>query len=120
MCSATRGSFARAPGPTASCARARTRSRAGPPRSSRTSWPSGSSACPSSAEGSGVNFDFSDDQQAIKRTAKELLANRFTAEKVRELAEAGRYDDDAWRELSELGWPGIFIPEEHGGQGLGT
>jgi alkylation response protein AidB-like acyl-CoA dehydrogenase len=67
-----------------------------------------------------VNFDFSDDQQAIKRTAKELLAERFKMERVRELAEEGRYDDAAWNELCELGWPGIFIGEEHGGQGLGT
>jgi alkylation response protein AidB-like acyl-CoA dehydrogenase len=67
-----------------------------------------------------VNFDFSDDQHAIKRTARELLAERFRMEKVRELADAGRYDDDTWKELSELGWPGIFIGEEHGGQGLGA
>jgi alkylation response protein AidB-like acyl-CoA dehydrogenase len=67
-----------------------------------------------------MNFDFSDDQQAIKRTAKELLAERYKSERVRELAEAGRYDDATWRELAELGWPGIFIGEEHGGQGLGT
>src|SRR5919206_508372 len=66
-----------------------------------------------------MNFDFTDDQQAIKRTANELLAARFKPERVRELAEAGAYDDDAWKELSELGWAGIFIDEEHGGQGLG-
>jgi alkylation response protein AidB-like acyl-CoA dehydrogenase len=67
-----------------------------------------------------MNFDFSDDQHAIKRTAKELLAERFKMERVRELAEAGKYDDAVWSELCELGWPGIFIGEEHGGQGLGT
>jgi alkylation response protein AidB-like acyl-CoA dehydrogenase len=67
-----------------------------------------------------VNFDFSDDQHAIKRTAKELLANRFKLEKVREHAEAATYDDDAWKELCELGWPGIFIDEGYGGQGLGV
>jgi alkylation response protein AidB-like acyl-CoA dehydrogenase len=67
-----------------------------------------------------MNFDFSDDQHAIKRTAKELLAERFKMERVRELAEAADYDGAAWRELCELGWPGIFIGEEHGGQGLGT
>ena len=39
---------------------------------------------------------------------------------MRELAEAGEYDDAAWKEMCELGWPGIFIPEEHGGQDLGT
>jgi alkylation response protein AidB-like acyl-CoA dehydrogenase len=67
-----------------------------------------------------MNFDFSDDQQAIKRTAKEFLADRFKLERVRELAEAGEYADDAWKEMCELGWPGIFVPEEHRGQELGT
>ena len=67
-----------------------------------------------------MNFDFTDDQQAIKRTANELLAARFKPERVRELAESGSYDDDAWREMAELGWAGIFVGEEHGGQGLGV
>ena len=43
-----------------------------------------------------MNFDFTDDQQAIKRTANEFLAARFKPEKVRELAEAGEYDDAIW------------------------
>jgi alkylation response protein AidB-like acyl-CoA dehydrogenase len=67
-----------------------------------------------------MNFDFSDDQQAIKSTARELLSERFKPEKVRELAEGGRYEDEVWAELCELGWPGIFIDENHGGQGLGV
>jgi alkylation response protein AidB-like acyl-CoA dehydrogenase len=67
-----------------------------------------------------VNFDFSDDQHAIKRTAREFLADRFKTERVRELAESKEYDDGAWREMCELGWAGIFIDEEHGGQGLGV
>ena len=66
-----------------------------------------------------MNFDFSDDQQAIKRTAKDLLADRFKPERVRELAEAKAYDAEAWKQMCELGWAGIFIDEEHGGQGLG-
>jgi alkylation response protein AidB-like acyl-CoA dehydrogenase len=67
-----------------------------------------------------VNFDFTDDQQAIKRTANEFLADRFPPERMRELAEAKAYDEEAWREMGELGWPGIFIDESHGGQGLGV
>jgi alkylation response protein AidB-like acyl-CoA dehydrogenase len=67
-----------------------------------------------------VNFDFSDDQRAIKETAHELLTNRFKLERVRELAESKTYADDVWAEIAELGWPGIFIAEEHGGQGLGV
>ena len=67
-----------------------------------------------------MNFDFTDDQRAIKETARDLLASRFKLERLRELAESKRYADDAWKEVSELGWPGIFIAEEHGGQGLGV
>jgi alkylation response protein AidB-like acyl-CoA dehydrogenase len=67
-----------------------------------------------------MNFDYSDDQQAIKSTARDFLAARLKPEKLRELAEAGAYDDGIWREMCELGWPGIFIGEEHGGQGLGV
>src|SRR4051812_38899901 len=67
-----------------------------------------------------MNFGFSDDQQDIKRTARDLLASRSTFERVREAAEAGRYDDALWRELVGLGWPGIAVAEEHGGQGLGS
>jgi alkylation response protein AidB-like acyl-CoA dehydrogenase len=67
-----------------------------------------------------MNFDFTDDQQAIKATAHDFLAARLKPEKLRSLAEAGNYDDDLWKEMSELGWPGIFIGEEHGGQDLGV
>jgi alkylation response protein AidB-like acyl-CoA dehydrogenase len=66
-----------------------------------------------------VNFDFNDEQQEIKRTANEFLASRFTPAKVRELAEARSYDDALYAEISELGWPGIAIAEDDGGQGLG-
>src|SRR5215207_1584825 len=66
-----------------------------------------------------MNFDFSHDQQAFKRTAQDLLADRFKLEHVRELAEAGSYDQEAWSEVCELGWPGIFVDEQYGGQGLG-
>ncbi|HEY3021995.1 MAG TPA: acyl-CoA dehydrogenase family protein [Solirubrobacteraceae bacterium] len=66
-----------------------------------------------------MNFDLSEDQQQIKRTARELLASRMPMERVRAAAEEGRDDAELWRELVELGWPGIAIAEEHGGQGLG-
>ena len=68
-----------------------------------------------------MDFDFNDEQREIKSTAHEFLASRFKPERVRELAESeSPYDDGLWREFSDLGWPGISISEEHGGQGLGT
>jgi alkylation response protein AidB-like acyl-CoA dehydrogenase len=66
-----------------------------------------------------MDFGFNDEQQEIKRTAHDFLSARFTPAKVRELAESGTYDDEIWQEICELGWPGIAIGEEHGGQGLG-
>ena len=67
-----------------------------------------------------MDFGLSDDQREIQRTARELLASRATPDRVREHAEAARSDDALWRELGELGWPGIAVAEEHGGQGLGA
>ena len=66
-----------------------------------------------------MDFGFTDDQREIQRTARELLSERAKPERVREHAEAGRTDDALWAELSELGWPGIALEEEYGGQGLG-
>jgi alkylation response protein AidB-like acyl-CoA dehydrogenase len=66
-----------------------------------------------------MDFGFTDDQREIQRTASELLSDRARPERVREHAEAGRTDEALWHELCELGWPGITLGEEHGGQGLG-
>jgi alkylation response protein AidB-like acyl-CoA dehydrogenase len=66
-----------------------------------------------------MDFGLSDDQRDIQRTARELLASRAAPERVREHAEAARTDDALWRELGELGWPGIAVGEAYGGQGLG-
>jgi alkylation response protein AidB-like acyl-CoA dehydrogenase len=68
-----------------------------------------------------MNFDFSDDQQAIKRTAREFLQARYKLELVRELAGDERgFTDEQWEAVAELGWPGVMVDEEHGGLGLGA
>jgi len=67
-----------------------------------------------------VDFDLSEDQKEIKGVAHELLATRSPFAKVREAAESGRYDESLWAELVELGWPGIAVAQEYGGQGLGA
>jgi alkylation response protein AidB-like acyl-CoA dehydrogenase len=65
-------------------------------------------------------FDLTDEQQAIKSTAKELLASRYKSERIRELAESEHgFEQSDWQEMAELGWPGLALPEEWGGQGLG-
>ena len=66
-----------------------------------------------------MNFGFDDEQRAIQETARELLAKRVPMERVRKASESGGFDEELWREICELGWPGIAIAEEDGGQGLG-
>ena len=67
-----------------------------------------------------MDFGLTDDQRDIQRTARELLADRSRFERVREHAEARTTDQELWKELCGLGWPGIAVSEEHGGQGLGA
>jgi alkylation response protein AidB-like acyl-CoA dehydrogenase len=67
-----------------------------------------------------MDFDLTEDQHEIKRVARDLLGARSTMARVREAAEARRYDDALWQEIVALGWPGIAVDERHGGQGLGA
>ncbi|HYJ21155.1 MAG TPA: acyl-CoA dehydrogenase family protein [Solirubrobacterales bacterium] len=65
-------------------------------------------------------FDLTDEQQAIKSTAHDFLASRFKSARMREIAASDDgLDPDGWREMAELGWTGLALPEEWGGQGLG-
>jgi alkylation response protein AidB-like acyl-CoA dehydrogenase len=65
-------------------------------------------------------FDLTDEQEAIRSTARDFLASRFKSDRMREIAgsEDGT-DEQGWVEMSELGWVGLALPEEWGGQGLG-
>jgi alkylation response protein AidB-like acyl-CoA dehydrogenase len=68
-----------------------------------------------------VYFDLTDEQQAIKSTARDFLAARYKSERIRALAESERgFEQPDWEEMAELGWPGLALPEEWGGQGLGV
>lgn len=53
-----------------------------------------------------MNFDLTDDQREIKRTAREFLAARYPIARVREIALDGAADS-TWDEIVELGWPEI-------------
>ena len=66
-------------------------------------------------------FDLTDEQQAIREAARGFLAKTYTSERIRELAEGDDgFDEDGWRGMAELGWTGLALPEEFGGQGLGA
>jgi alkylation response protein AidB-like acyl-CoA dehydrogenase len=65
-------------------------------------------------------FDLTDEQQAIKSTAHDFLAARYKSERIRELAQSELgFEQADWEEMAELGWTGLALPEQWGGQGLG-
>ncbi len=69
-----------------------------------------------------MNFDLTDDQRAIQRTARDFLADAYKPEEVRRLAyDTPRgFEDEGWARICELGWPALLVAEEHGGLGLGV
>jgi alkylation response protein AidB-like acyl-CoA dehydrogenase len=68
-----------------------------------------------------MNFDLTDEQQMLQAAAREFLAARLKSERIRALAESDdAFDEDLWREMSELNWPGLMVSEKYGGQELGT
>ncbi|MGK4908445.1 acyl-CoA dehydrogenase family protein [Streptomyces albus] len=65
---------------------------------------------------------FTEEQDGIRRTVRDVLARRCTPEDVRAavLAPQG-YDTALWHTLAhELGLPGLALPEAYGGTGCGT
>jgi alkylation response protein AidB-like acyl-CoA dehydrogenase len=69
-----------------------------------------------------MNFELTDDQRAIQRTARDFLAAGYKPEEIRRLAyETDRgFTDEGWARICELGWPALLVDEEHGGLGLGV
>ncbi len=68
-----------------------------------------------------MNFDLTDEQQMLQSAAREFLAARLNSEKLRALAETDdAFSEDLWKEISELGWPGLVVGADNGGQELGT
>jgi alkylation response protein AidB-like acyl-CoA dehydrogenase len=68
-----------------------------------------------------MNFDFSDEQLALKDEARKFLAAKCPPDRVRKLMEddSPGIDTELWGQVAEQGWLGAAIPEEHGGLGLG-
>lgn len=66
-----------------------------------------------------MDFDLSNEQRLLGRTAREYLQRACPPPRVRELAATPTACDDAlWSGLVDQGWTGMTLPEELGGLGL--
>ncbi|MBI4517643.1 MAG: acyl-CoA/acyl-ACP dehydrogenase [Deltaproteobacteria bacterium] len=67
-----------------------------------------------------MNFDFSDDQKLLQKTAREYLSEHAPLSLCRAVLEsAAPYSETLWQGVAQMGWLGTAIPEEYGGAGFG-
>jgi len=68
-----------------------------------------------------MDFDLSDDQIALRDSARDLLDDLADPARVRAHTESGNaYDARLWASMVEQGWLAIEVPESDGGVGLGA
>jgi len=65
-----------------------------------------------------MNFNYSEEQNLIANSAKEF-AEQYVKPFVMEWDESQYFPADVLHKAGEMGFMGIFIPEEYGGSGLG-
>jgi alkylation response protein AidB-like acyl-CoA dehydrogenase len=67
-----------------------------------------------------VDFELSEDQQALGQAAGDLLDGRSPMTIVRAAMDrGGEADEKLWAAMVEQGWSALIVPEEDGGLGLG-
>jgi alkylation response protein AidB-like acyl-CoA dehydrogenase len=67
-----------------------------------------------------ADFGFTPEHELLRDSARRFLEERCPAAEVRRLAgDPLGHDPKLWRDLAELGWLGLVLPEAHGGAGLG-
>ncbi|MBI4200716.1 MAG: acyl-CoA/acyl-ACP dehydrogenase [Chloroflexi bacterium] len=66
-----------------------------------------------------MDLGFTESQQMLRSSAREFLERECPTSLVRAMEQDDRgYTPDLWREMAELGWLGLAIPEQYGGMGL--
>jgi alkylation response protein AidB-like acyl-CoA dehydrogenase len=68
-----------------------------------------------------MDMELTEEQEILKNSARELLARECTTEVIRglETSDTG-FSEQLWRQMADLGWLGLPLPEEHGGAAMTT
>lgn len=67
-----------------------------------------------------MNFGFTEEQELLRAEVRKFLDRNCPLEEVRKLMETPEgFSRELWKQMGELGWLGLLIPEEYGGAGLG-
>src|SRR5688572_30529182 len=69
-----------------------------------------------------MSLILTDDQLMFRDAVKRFAAERAPVSQLRKLrddADADGFSRKLWKEMADMGWAGVLIPEEHGGVGFG-
>ena len=65
-----------------------------------------------------MDFAFSEEQEMLRRSARDFLAKECSSKVVRKLMESpDAFDSALWKKIADLGWTALGIPEQYGGVG---
>ena len=66
-----------------------------------------------------MDFGFSEEQQMLRKSARDFLAKECPMTYVRRMMDDDiGHSEEVWRKMAELGWMGLVFPESAGGAGL--
>jgi acyl-CoA dehydrogenase len=69
-----------------------------------------------------MSLVLNEDQQMFRDAAKRFAAERAPVAQLRKLRDQNDgvgFDREVWKEMAQMGWAGVLVPEEHGGAAFG-
>ena len=64
-----------------------------------------------------MDIRLSEFQELLRTNAEDFLTREVPTSRIREIEKAGEPDAGLWQQMTELGWTGLLIAEQYGGQG---
>ncbi|MFP3898176.1 MAG: acyl-CoA dehydrogenase family protein [Dehalococcoidia bacterium] len=67
-----------------------------------------------------MKLALTEEQEMLRKTARAFLADKCPKAYVKQMeGSEGGYSPELWREMADLGWMGLALPEQYGGGGMG-
>lgn len=66
-----------------------------------------------------MDFEFTDEQQQLRDAVRRWVERGYDFERRRAIVREGGFDKGVYGQLAELGLAGLYVPEDHGGMGMG-
>ena len=66
-----------------------------------------------------MDFALNEEQEMLRKMSRDFLVNECPKSLVREMeVDEKGYSPGLWKKMAELGWMGLVLPEQYGGEGM--